>query len=185
MTTANKISIARICLIPIFILFALLDIPSGGYIALAIFILASVTDWIDGYVARKYNQVSTFGKFLDPLADKLLVTAAVLVLIEKGDMGSLPAFIIIARELIVTSLRIVAMGEGIVIAAQKSGKLKTFMQIVGIVFLFTPLKDIALGCITAGDIVVWAMAAITLISGIEYFKSFGGVLKTSAEDGKQ
>ena len=184
MTAANIISIIRICLIPVFIAFALLGIPYGQFIALGIFILASVTDWVDGYIARKYNQVTTFGKFLDPLADKLLVTAAVLVLIEKGDMGSVPAFIIIARELIVTSLRIVAMGEGIVIAAQKSGKLKTFMQIVGIVFLFTPLKDIALGAISAGDIAVWLIAAITLISGIEYFKSFGGVLKFSADSKK-
>ncbi len=177
MTTANIISIIRILLIPVFILFALLGFAGSSYIAVAIFIVASMTDWVDGYIARKYNQVTTFGKFLDPLADKLLVIAAALVLIERGDMGSVPAFIIVARELIVTSLRIVAMGEGIVIAAQKSGKAKTFIQMVGIVFLFTPLSGIMLGAISLGDIVVWLMAAITLISGIEYFKSFGGVLK--------
>ena len=114
----------------------------------------------------------------------ILVVAAVLVLIEKGVMGSVPAFIVIARELIVTSLRIVAMGEGIVIAAQKSGKLKTFMQIAGIIFLFTPLREISLVYCTAGDIAVWLIAAITLISGIEYFKSFGGVLNPSAEPAK-
>ena len=179
MTTANKISIARIFLIPVFLVFALVEVPFGEYIAGLIFILASITDWVDGYIARKYNQTTTFGKFLDPLADKLLVTAAVLIFIERGYMGSVPALIIIARELIVTSLRIVAMGEGIVIAAQKSGKLKTFMQIVGIVFLFTPLRNISLGFMSAGDLVVWIMVAITVISGIEYFKSFGGVLKTS------
>ncbi|MBQ9985833.1 MAG: CDP-diacylglycerol--glycerol-3-phosphate 3-phosphatidyltransferase [Oscillospiraceae bacterium] len=177
MTTANIISLVRICLIPVFIAFALISgIPYNDYIAVGIFIVASVTDWIDGYIARKYNQITTFGKFLDPLADKLLVIAAALVLIERGDMGSVPAFIIVARELIVTSLRIVAMGEGIVIAAQKSGKAKTFIQMVGTIFLFTPLREIAFGAITAGDITVWLMAAITLISGIEYFKSFGGVL---------
>ena len=182
MTTANKISITRIFLIPLFLIAALVEaIPYGQYIALGIFVLASVTDWIDGYIARKYNQVTTFGKFLDPLADKLLVVAAVLVLIDEGVMGSVPAFIVIARELIVTSLRIVAMGEGIVIAAQKSGKLKTFMQIVGIVFLFTPLREISLVYFSAGDVAVWLIAAITLISGIEYFKSFGGVLNPSAE----
>ncbi len=179
MTTANIISIIRICMIPVFVAFALIGIPYSEYIALAIFILASITDWVDGYIARKYNQITTLGKFLDPLADKLLVTAAVLVLIERGDMGSVPALIIIARELIVTSLRIVAMGEGIVIAAQKSGKLKTFIQIVGVVFLFTPLREIPVFFMTAGDIVVWIMAAITLVSGIEYFGSFGGVLKSS------
>ena len=122
MTTANIISIIRMCLIPVFILFALLGFPTSSYIAVAIFIVASMTDWVDGYIARKYNQVTTFGKFLDPLADKLLVIAAALVLIERGDMGSVPAFIIVARELIVTSLRIVAMGEGIVIAAQKTSQ---------------------------------------------------------------
>lgn len=180
MTTANKISIVRMCLIPLFLACALINaIPYGEYIALGVFLIASITDWIDGYIARKYNQVTTFGKFLDPLADKLLVVAAVLVLIEKGVMGSVPAFIVIARELIVTSLRIVAMGEGVVIAAQKSGKLKTFMQIAGIIFLFTPLRGISLVYLSAGDVVVWLIAAITLISGIEYFKSFGGVLKTS------
>lgn len=181
MTTANKISIARIFLIPVFLVFALIEVPFGEYIAGLVFILASITDWVDGYIARKYNQTTTFGKFLDPLADKLLVTAAVLVFIERGYMGSVPALIIIARELIVTSLRIVAMGEGIVIAAQKSGKLKTFIQIVGIVFLFTPLRGIDLGFMSAGDLAVWIMVAITVISGIEYFKSFGGVLKTSVE----
>ncbi|MBQ2841095.1 MAG: CDP-diacylglycerol--glycerol-3-phosphate 3-phosphatidyltransferase [Oscillospiraceae bacterium] len=182
MTTANIISIIRMILIPVFIAFALLDFSGSSYIAVAIFIVASLTDWVDGYIARKYNQITTFGKFLDPLADKLLVIAAVLVLIERGSMGSIPAFIIIARELIVTSLRIVAMGEGIVIAAQRSGKWKTFIQMTGIVFLFTPFATFAPGAVSAGDVVVWLMAAITLISGIEYFKSFGGVLKPSAKN---
>ncbi len=182
MTTANIISIVRILLIPVFIAFALLDFTGNSYVAIAIFILASISDWVDGYIARKYNQITTFGKFLDPLADKLLVTAAVLVLIERGGMGSVSAFIIIARELIVTSLRIVAMGEGIVIAAQRSGKWKTFIQMVGIVFLFTPFADFSAGAISAGNVVSWIIAAVTLISGIEYFKSFGGVLKTSANN---
>ena len=170
-------------MIPVFILFALLGFTGSSYIAALIFILASITDWVDGYIARKYNQITTFGKFLDPLADKLLVIAAALVLIERGDMGSVPAFIIIARELIVTSLRIVAMGEGIVIAAQKSGKAKTFIQMLGIIFLFTPFREVAILSVTLGDIVVWLMALITLYSGIEYFKSFGGVLsfKTNTE----
>lgn len=182
MTTANIISFVRMLLIPVFILFALLDFAGSAYIAAAVFILASITDWIDGYIARKYNQITTLGKFLDPLADKLLVIAAALVLIERGSMGSVPAFIIVARELIVTSLRIVAMGEGIVIAAQKSGKAKTFIQMVGTIFLFTPLAEIAIGTINLGDVVVWLMAIITFISGVEYFKSFGGVLKPTVKE---
>ena len=184
MTTANIISIIRILLIPAFMAFALLDFNGSSYIATVIFILASITDWVDGYVARKYNQITTFGKFLDPLADKLLVSAAVIVLLERGAMGSIPVFIIMARELIVTSLRIVAMGEGVVIAAQRSGKWKTFIQIVGIVFLFTPLSEIPVFGFTTGNIMEWIIAAITLVSGIEYFRSFGGVLKISADTKK-
>ena len=185
MTTANMISIARICIIPVFIVFALIPPVWASYVAVGLFIIASLTDWVDGYIARKYNQVTTFGKFLDPLADKLLVIAAVVVLIERGGMGSVPAFIIIARELIVTSLRIVAMGEGIVIAAQKSGKWKTFIQMVGIVILYTPLAPIGFFGIYLGECVVWIMVAITIISGIEYFKSFGGVLNPGKEKKSQ
>lgn len=187
MTTANIISLIRIFMIPVFIVLALVNFPYHEYAAMGVFILASATDWVDGYIARKYNQITTFGKFLDPLADKLLVVAAALVLIENGIMGSVPAFIIIARELIVTSLRIVAMGEGIVIAAQKSGKAKTCIQMIGTVALFAaPVRSIMLGNImSVGDVIVWLMAAITLISGIEYFKSFGGVLNFKKEDTKE
>lgn len=187
MTTANIISIARILMIPVFIVFALLSFSWAAYVAVAIFIVASLTDWVDGYIARKYNQITTFGKFLDPLADKLLVISAAMVLIERGAMGSVPAFIIVARELIVTSLRIVAMGDGIVIAAQKSGKWKTFIQMVGIVVLFiSPIAGISLFGITSiGTVAVWIMVAITIISGIEYFKSFGGVLNPGKEEKSQ
>ncbi len=191
MTTANIISIVRICMIPVFMVFALLDY---NWTAAVIFAIASLTDGVDGYIARKYNQITTLGKFLDPLADKLLVTAALMVLVEKGMCGSVPAFIIIARELLVTSLRIVAMGEGIVIAAQKSGKWKTFIQIVGILFLFTPFAKIGftpfpgvsfmnLGTwsMMLSTIVIWIMVAITIISGIEYFKNFGGSLKAGVD----
>ncbi len=181
MTVANVVSIVRILMIPAFMLAALSGVPSGDIWALAIFLIASVTDWVDGYIARKYNQVTTFGKFLDPLADKLLVAAAILVLVSRGIMGSAPAMLIIAREFVVTSLRIVAMGEGIVIAAQKSGKIKTFMQIVGIALLFTPLAGISVGILGAsiGDITVWLITAVTVVSGIEYFRGFGSVLNVS------
>ena len=183
MTTANIISIIRVLLIPVFVACALIDssFTGGMWAAIIIFIVASCTDWIDGYIARKYNQITTFGKFLDPLADKLLVISAALVLCEKGIIGSVPVLIIIARELLVTSLRTVAMGEGVVIAAQKSGKAKTFIQLVGMIFLMTPLRDITLFAkVGAGTVMVWLMVLITVISGIEYFKSFGGVLKMSA-----
>ncbi len=185
MTTANIVSIIRILLIPAFMFAALGATPTGDIWAVAIFLFASVTDWVDGYIARKYNQITTFGKFLDPLADKLLVAAAILVLVSRGIMGSVPAMLIIAREFIVTSLRIVAMGEGIVIAAQKSGKIKTFMQIIGVAILFAPIESVSVGVLgaTIGDITVWLMTAITVISGIEYFRGFGSVLGNS-EKGK-
>lgn len=186
MTTANIISIIRVLLIPVFVACALIDsdFTNSMWAAIIVFTVASCTDWIDGYIARKYNQVTTFGKFLDPLADKLLVISAALVLCEKGIVGSVPVLIIIARELLVTSLRTVAMGEGIVIAAQKSGKAKTFIQLMVLIFLMTPFRSITVfSNITAGRIAIWLMVIITVISGIEYFKSFGGVLKMSA-DGK-
>ena len=181
MTIANVVSIFRILMIPAFMFAALAECTAGDIWALVLFLLASVTDWVDGYIARKYNQITTFGKFLDPLADKLLVAAAILVLVSRGIMGSVPAMLIIAREFIVTSLRIVAMGEGIVIAAQKSGKIKTFMQIVGIALLLTPISELPAYIFGAsiGDITVWLIAAVTVISGIEYFRGFGSVLGMS------
>ncbi len=179
MTAANIITLVRILLIPIFMFFALADFTGSILIALLIFIIASVTDGVDGYIARKYNQISTLGKFLDPLADKLLVTAAILIFVADGTMGSVPAMIILAREFVVTSLRIVAMGEGVVIAARMSGKIKTVMQIIGIVVLLTPIGSIETGLlgISTGDIIVWLMVAITVISGIEYFKGTGKLLR--------
>lgn len=184
MTTANIITIIRILLIPVFMAAALIGVPYGNLLALAIFILASVTDGVDGYIARKYNQVTNLGKFLDPLADKLLVTAAILIFIQNGLMSAVAAMIILTREFAVTSLRIVAMGEGVVIAAQMSGKIKTVVQIIGVVFLLTPLAPIAIPYvnITLGTVVVWIVVAVTVISGIEYFKGFGKFLNAKKGD---
>ncbi|MBR5260623.1 MAG: CDP-diacylglycerol--glycerol-3-phosphate 3-phosphatidyltransferase, partial [Oscillospiraceae bacterium] len=130
MTTANIITIIRILLIPLFMATALGGVPYGVAIALGIFILASATDGVDGYIARKYNQVTTLGKFLDPLADKLLITAAILIFVQSGLMGAVSAMIILTREFAVTSLRIVAMGAGVALAANIWGKLKTVVQII-------------------------------------------------------
>ena len=129
MTTASKITLVRVAMIPIFMALLLL-----GYrwIALAVFILASVTDFVDGYVARHYNQVSDFGKFLDPLADKLLVTACMLIFVEWGRMPAWAVMIVLTREFAVTGLRLVAVGNGRVIAAGWSGKVKTFSTMVGL-----------------------------------------------------
>ena len=111
MTTAYKITLARIAMIPVFIWFAYVGGKTGDLIALGIFLLASLTDFLDGYIARKYHQVTDFGKFVDPLADKLLVCAALLLFIQRGQMESAMVFIILAREFIITSLRIVAVAQ--------------------------------------------------------------------------
>ena len=171
MTTASIVTIIRILLIPVVMVAAKSGTVSGDTIALIIFILASITDGLDGYIARHYNQISNLGIFLDPLADKLLVTAAILLFVQRGIMSDVAAMIIIAREFIVTSLRIVAMGEGIVIAAKFAGKLKTVIQFVVISLLFTPFKDIVLvSGITLGTVGIWIMVLATVISGAAYFK---------------
>ncbi len=181
MTTANIITIVRILLIPVFMAAALISAPYANMIALALFILASITDGVDGYIARKYNQVTTLGKFLDPLADKLLITAAMLVFVQNGIMGAVAAMIILTREFAVTSLRIVAMGEGVVIAAQMWGKVKTVVQIVGCSILLTPIAALELLGISLGAVVVWVIVLVTIISGIEYFRGFGKLLKLKGD----
>ena len=116
MTTANKITLARIAMIPFFVVFALMEGFQWQAAALALFCIASATDFLDGYIARKYNQVTDFGKFVDPLADKLLVTAALVIFVGQGLLASWMVFIILAREFIITSLRNVAAAKGQVMA---------------------------------------------------------------------
>lgn len=171
MTTASKITLARIALIPFFIVAALMDFSGHNYVALAIFIFAALTDSLDGYVARHYNQISTFGKFIDPLADKLLVFAALLIFVENGQMASWACMIVIAREFAVTGLRLVAMEDGTVIAAGFSGKLKTALSMVCICIMLLPgiygFKVFSL--LTVNDICVALIVLVTVYSGVEYF----------------
>ena len=171
MTTANKITIVRMIMVPIFMIVLLLNIPYGQTIALVLFILASVTDFVDGYIARKYNQITNFGKFMDPLADKLLVTAAILFFVGDGQMAFWAAMIIIAREFAVTGLRLVAASGGLVIAAAWSGKIKTASSLVAICVMLTSLKDIVLipDRLTVNGLCVAIMVITTVWSGVEYF----------------
>lgn len=170
MTTASKITMARIALIPFFIAAALADFPGHDYAALIIFALASLTDSLDGYVARRYNQISTFGKFIDPLADKLLVTSALLIFVERGQMPSWACIIVIAREFAVTGLRLVAMEDGTVIAAAVSGKVKTALSILCCCFMFLPIHNYAfLPWLTVDAICTTIIVLTTVYSGIEYF----------------
>lgn len=172
MTLANKITLARIALIPIFLIFAVIGGATFDIVALILFIVCSATDFLDGYVARKYNQVTDFGKFVDPLADKLLVCAAMLIFVDRGLMYGWMVFIILAREFIITSLRTVAMGKNRVMAAAWSGKVKTCVQIAGIIVIF--LCSIASGGTPDGTahtltiIAGWVMTLMTLYSGYDY-----------------
>ncbi len=169
--TANMITMARIALIPVFMWAVFSSFPYSGVVALGIFIVASLSDGVDGYVARHYNQVTTFGKFIDPLADKLLVTSALFIFVEKGQMGSWAAMLIVAREFAVTSLRVVAMSEGTVVSAGISGKIKTFVQIICITIMLTSWAAVPVlsQSVTVGILAGWVMVAVTLWSGFVYF----------------
>lgn len=166
MTTANKITLVRILMIPFFVVFAVLGGPKYDTIALILFCLASVTDFLDGYIARKYNQVTDFGKFVDPLADKLLVTAALVIFVERGLFAAWMVFVILAREFIITSLRNVAAAKGQVMAAAWSGKVKTCVQIAGIILIFLYVIALggAVGCPNYSDSGS-AIAVVTLGTG--------------------
>ena len=179
MTTASKITMVRIFMIPFFMLAALMNFKGHEYVALTIFIVASVTDSLDGYVARHYNQVSTFGKFIDPLADKLLITAALLIFVERGQMASWACMIVIAREFAVTGLRLVAMEDGIVIAAGTSGKIKTALSIVCSCIMLLPHDYVAYPWWTTVDLVnVLIIVLVTVYSGVDYFIANKNVLNT-------
>ena len=167
MTTASKITLIRVAFIPVFMVLMYL---SGGvanvwmFASLGVFILASITDYIDGQIARKYNQVSDFGKFLDPLADKLLTIAAMVVFCEWGSFPAWALMIVLTREFAVTGLRLVAVGKGKVIAAGWSGKVKTASTMIGLcVMMAFPSIDIL------SWIVVGIIVATTVYSGVEYF----------------
>ena len=160
MTTASKITLVRIALIPVFFATMLTGHPIASIV---VFALASITDFLDGYIARHYNQVSNFGKFMDPLADKLLVTAAMLIFVEWGIMPSWALMIVLAREFAVTGLRLIAVECGRVIAAAMSGKIKTAATMVCIILMIWGLPQLG------NTICVWIIVLTTLLSGIEYF----------------
>jgi len=174
MNLANKLTMLRIFLVPIFLIFiAVKGIPYGRELATFIFIVASLTDKLDGYIARSRNQITNFGKFMDPLADKLLVTAALVSLVELQIVPSWVAMIIIAREFAVSGLRTIAASEGKVIAASWWGKIKTVVQIVAIITALlnlsyvNPVINPILNILT--NIFMAAAVIITIISGIDYF----------------
>ena len=160
MTTATKITLARVALIPVFMVVLLLGFE---WPAMLIFAIASLTDFVDGYIARHYNQTSDFGKFLDPLADKLLVVAAMLIFIQQGRMPAWVVMLVLAREFAVSGLRMVAAKEGTVLAAGFSGKVKTFATMVGLCVMMV------LPYLWLDWAVIIVIAVTTIYSGIEYF----------------
>ena len=163
LTTASKITILRVLLIPVVIVLMYLDFSWHMYWALAAFVFASASDFVDGYIARHYHQVTNFGKFLDPLADKLLVISVMLVFVDMGLFPAWVAIIVVARELAVTGLRLVAVEGGKVIAAAWSGKIKTASTMVCFILLMLPVPD---WTVTA----CWAVVLVTTVySGVEYF----------------
>lgn len=167
MTLASKITLVRVAFIPIFMV---LMYQSGGqsnlwmWLALGVFILASLTDYVDGQIARRHNQVSDFGKFLDPLADKLLVISAMVMFCQWGMMPAWALMVVLAREFAVTGLRLIAVGKGKVIAAGWSGKIKTASTMIGLcVWMGFPYVQ------WLGIVVVALIVVTTVYSGIEYF----------------
>lgn len=174
MNLPNKLTMFRVILIPFFIVFLLIPItPYDKWIALAIFIVASLTDLLDGKIARKYNLVTNFGKFMDPLADKLLVCSALICLIELDKIPSWMVIIIIAREFIISGFRLVASDNGVVIAASYFGKFKTTFQMVAVCLMIADLP--ALYAVT--QIVLWIAVILTVVSLIDYLVKNKSVMK--------
>lgn len=174
MNLPNKLTMFRVILIPFFVVFLLVDITTyDKWVALAIFIIASLTDLLDGKIARKYNLVTNFGKFMDPLADKLLVCSALICLVELEKIPAWMVIVIIAREFIISGFRLIASDNGVVIAASYWGKFKTTFQMVMICLMIADIEQI--GLLT--DIVTWAAVALTVISLVDYLVKNKDVMK--------
>lgn len=187
----NKITISRIMLIPIFMILMLapldfgrlqlgsVSMPAAHLAGALLFIFAAATDWVDGYYARKLNLVTNFGKFLDPLADKLLVSAALIILVQIELAPAWMVIVIISREFAVTGLRLVLAGSGEVVAANTLGKIKTWTQIIAVSALLLHNFPFELVSFPFGDLALWVAVFFTVISGWDYFVKNWDALKTS------
>lgn len=178
MNVPNRLTILRVVMIPLFVVAMLWhSLPSSDYIAAGLFIAACVTDFFDGYLARKYNQVTTFGKFMDPLADKLLVCAALICFLADEDpqMPVWAVIIIISREFIISGFRLVAAEKGVTIAASYWGKVKTFVQMVMSIVLIFDFKLPVFKIIN--PVLIYASVILTVISLIDYIYKNRDVMK--------
>lgn len=174
MNLPNKLTIFRVILIPVFIIALMSGIipePVNRYVGVVIFCVASFTDYLDGHIARKYNLVTNFGKFMDPLADKLLVSSALICMIELGFLPAWIVIIIISREFIITGFRLIAAEGGLVIAASWWGKIKTVTQMLMIILVLLGVGEII------GNILIILATVFTVISGVDYIVKNIGVLK--------
>lgn len=178
MNLANKITLSRIVLIPVFMVVLLSDISNNMIWATVVFVIASATDALDGYIARNRNMITNFGKFIDPLADKLLVTAALLVFVQMQIVPAWAVMIIVAREFIVTGLRTIAVAEGVVIAASIWGKVKTVTQMIAIIAML--LNNFPFSLINFPfDIIIFYISVIfTVLSGVDYLLKNWSIINT-------
>ena len=200
MNLPNKLTLLRVFMVPVFLVFALIDtIPYNEFIAVGIFAIASITDALDGYIARKNNLVTNFGKFLDPLADKVLVMAALLCLVQMGFIGSVPVIIILAREFMVSGLRLVTANEGVVVPAGIWGKLKTAFTMIAIIVIFIIAGLFGQGTVfgealytsteyfeyfyvlifVIPTILIWIATILTVISGVQYLFAYRKYIDTT------
>lgn len=181
MTIPNALTLFRIVLIPLFWVLEISDSPTARWAALFVFILASVTDYMDGRLARKTGKITSFGKIMDPLADKLLVISALMIFVGAGRASPVAVMLIIARELAVTSLRVVAISEGKLMAAAKSGKWKTASQFFYIILMLLHIASMAFipYPLVIEQAAQWVVVAITLWSGFDYFYKNREIIKAT------
>lgn len=169
MNLPNKLSMLRILMIPVFVILALMNAPAAQYAAVGVFVLAAITDALDGHIARKNGLVTNFGKFIDPIADKLLVMSALIVLVERGRMPGWVCIVMLAREFAISGFRLVAAGTGKVIAAGILGKIKTVTQMIAVIaLLLTAIDGVFAPLGTFADVAMYVSAFMTVWSGADY-----------------
>jgi CDP-diacylglycerol--glycerol-3-phosphate 3-phosphatidyltransferase len=167
MNLPNRLTILRVLLIPVFVALFMIREPLTQALAALIFIVASVTDWMDGWYARKHQQETDFGKLMDPMADKLLVMAALIALVAEGRAPWLAAMLILAREFVISGIRLVATAQGRVIAADRLGKYKTALQMLAIpMLILSPL--LGAWCLVGGELFLWASVILSVASCVQY-----------------
>ena len=180
MNLPNKLTLLRVFMVPVFLLMMYLDIPFNLFWALVIFAAASITDAVDGHLARKHNLVTNFGKFMDPLADKLLVCSALICLIQSGQLPAWVVVVIISREFIISGFRLIASDNGVVIAASYWGKFKTVTQMVMVVVLILNFQHPLM--ILFANILIWVSVILTIVSLVDYVVKNIDVLKDQKQD---